>query len=1105
MDNQEKARIFLKRFFGRQDVYGVKWYSPNGRSGYKPVCRNYGQDFCHIKLKDKVSCSDCAHKEYPRIDEESVLRHILGEEEHIYYMLLPDSTIKFGAIDFDYKEGKENEGYTWEDVKKVSDFLRGWSIEHHVARSTTKGFHIYFFFDDFTKASDFRAVIFEVFEHVGFMEELRRGVRPLPEVFPKQVRITPGSIGNGIKPPMIEPMLGNGRNCFVTTHNKVIEDQWSYLKNAQLVLNNVFVDIIKREGIEVEDYNSQGGSTHSEGQVYKSALSRSKGDKWQPPMQGYMEKMVEGCAALSRLRGKMTEGYVPNHHEGFALYHMAMRTLDGLEWFEKNVPGWAKTEKDKKQLQYSIDKNYGVYTCKKLQEIGVCIPGTKCFERKPPKALVEGKYVGLTDVPKDQWPEPSPIRYALGRGEDCLKKLMEEIVSIKKGDDENTRVKKVKQIIERSQVFDKDQQKALKEFIKSRRVIKASIFHNLWSKIEATHEEFLKEKVSSRDDVVDIQGTGYKKIKPYGYSVLKLVKNKVKEIQLCDCDLILEEEQFTLDENGEVTASYFNGKAIAKGIERDFSLEVEKWYDAPEFIKYFGILLGSKFNVLRGNIDNLRQAAIGFSAKNGIQRVQKLSSQGWYQCTYIMPSIIIDKEGPHPNTERHLDLNNKTMAKNLDFEILSDEEFSEVAFHLKNDFMNAWPRPWTMFGLSHALLPVVIKALGVNQKPTLYFEGDSGCGKSELIMYLQQFYGHFNAILDLTSSGKGVLSVSHDFKDAMLALDDYKGIDKSQKKTLETLIQYSYNYSAAVKLRRDSSQQPLKEPKALLLVSGEQFISNEISMVSRCILIETATWDTRTTRENYRKVMQMSSKYCGILPRFIHWFLNQDLVELRTKLHAVKDKLYDMHAGKQNSDRVSLNLALNFVTWVMWCHFLQENGFAAVSERDQLIEEHWANVIDCQESMLSRCGEEMTGMAFQRVLHQIIVTKEVVIENLQGFQSDNKPVIGFIPTEGPNHIAYLYPDLVFRYVKNATRDNPINVTLRAVGRQLFNMGVICDRDKDRATKMVRHEGVRKRVWAVNLQKLGFMVPHLVAVGSESKKEQPPFMDEDYEKDREGLY
>ena len=93
MDFKRKASIFLKRFKGRTDVYGKKWISKETRAdgstiaGYAPQCENFWKDVCHIKTKSGKSCSECEHQQYKSVNEEVALRHIRGEEEHIYYMI----------------------------------------------------------------------------------------------------------------------------------------------------------------------------------------------------------------------------------------------------------------------------------------------------------------------------------------------------------------------------------------------------------------------------------------------------------------------------------------------------------------------------------------------------------------------------------------------------------------------------------------------------------------------------------------------------------------------------------------------------------------------------------------------------------------------------------------------------------------------------------------------------------------------------------------------------------------------------------------------------------------------------------------------------------
>ena len=82
-------------------------------------------------------------------------------------------------------------------------------------------------------------------------------------------------------------------------------------------------------------------------------------------MIGSIEKVLEGCAAFRRLRGKIDKNEELNHHEGFALYHMCMNTSDGMKWWEDNSKksNWGVTAKDQQQLEHSLGKNYAPWTC----------------------------------------------------------------------------------------------------------------------------------------------------------------------------------------------------------------------------------------------------------------------------------------------------------------------------------------------------------------------------------------------------------------------------------------------------------------------------------------------------------------------------------------------------------------------------------------------------------------------------------------------------------------------------------------------------------------------------------------------------------------------
>jgi hypothetical protein len=440
------------------------------------------------------------------------------------------------------------------------------------------------------------------------------------------------------------------------------------------------------------------------------------------------------------------------------------------------------------------------------------------------------------DVPPESWPEPSPIRYAFGKGEDFLEKLKKEVSDIVNELDENKKGNVLRDIAKRAQVFDEDQQRVLREFIKSKKVVKAPDLTKMFNKAETEHAKETKEKVATRADSVLVGDNAYMLI-GLGYSLLKKGKEQNLWTPLCNFLLNIEEVRSYLDDDTVMKTVYI-GTFKATGCDRKFEIDVEEWSDNGDFIAYFSRLASTQFSVIRTDIDYIRQAAQAFSHKAGVKKSNKLVTQGWYQGTYLMPGLQVDKDGVRPNTEKEVDLSNKGHASFLEFKALEDDTFREVLFHVKHDFLNAWPRNWTSVGLAHTLLPALVGLLSIRKKPTLFYEGLTGSGKTELCHTLQHFWGVFDSILNLSSTGKGIMAVSYDFKDALLVLDDYKGLDHTQISSLQRVIQYSYDPTARAALKSDSSMQKIKSSRGTLIFTGETFLSNDAAMVARTILVD---------------------------------------------------------------------------------------------------------------------------------------------------------------------------------------------------------------------------------------------------------------------------
>ncbi len=141
ISNEEKVKIFMSVFKGRDDVYAKRWTSSKtDKSGYSPVCMN---EFNKYKCdKPRVKCSECPYRELAPLTESIILKHLRGEITVGIYPLLPGDLCNFLAIDFDKKTYEEDVSAFW----NVCDEL---DIPIYVERSQSgKGAHVWIFFEE---------------------------------------------------------------------------------------------------------------------------------------------------------------------------------------------------------------------------------------------------------------------------------------------------------------------------------------------------------------------------------------------------------------------------------------------------------------------------------------------------------------------------------------------------------------------------------------------------------------------------------------------------------------------------------------------------------------------------------------------------------------------------------------------------------------------------------------------------------------------------------------------------------------------------------------------------------------------------------------------
>lgn len=413
MNIEDKVTIWSDRFRGRQDVFGVEHVrSGSNKKLFTPYCENFFKPGCHLSLQDGKNCTNCELKKYRALNYNDILGHITGVKSLLIYVLCPNNQIHFGVIDFDNKPERQQHAYFWEDVVKVAGALTLLGIPFCTARSTNNGWHIYIFFSEPYSAARFRSIIFHIFERVGFMEDNSRGIRPIPEVFPRQSEFVVESLGNGIKPGLIETRFPLERNGLVNVTGDFIhsERQWHALSSVPFLTPELAEKVIADNKIDVIEAMRPilTSSKRKEQSGTMQPVPEWTVPEWTVPDKGSMENLFSGCSTLRLLRDKCARGEKISHDEGFLLFHMAMHVKGGIEWFNSNVPNWGVTEADKRQLAHSLRKSYSPWTCRKIQEKRIC-------------PFNNPEHCKISRPHNGEYKDPSPISFAWkpkNRGED---------------------------------------------------------------------------------------------------------------------------------------------------------------------------------------------------------------------------------------------------------------------------------------------------------------------------------------------------------------------------------------------------------------------------------------------------------------------------------------------------------------------------------------------------------------------------------------------------------------------------------------------------------------------------------------------------------------
>lgn len=287
---EEKVALFRSLFRGREDVYAVRWESPDGRHGYMPKSERDWKAYYAAKPEDRKRVDKEARKYFPLTDQ-AVHDHLAGKSTIGVYPLLRDETCWFLAGDFDKK--------TWED--DTAAFLEtcgALRVPAVLERSRSgKGGHVWIFFDRPIPATVARKLGALILTRT--MERRHQlGLDSYDRFFPNQDTMPKGGFGNLIALPLQKKARDQHNAEFLDARLQPYPDQWGFLASVRRMGQFEAEQIImeaQRDGDLI-------------GVRISVADDEEQADPWTlPPSRKRTDKLIEGPmpAAVSVVRSNL--------------------------------------------------------------------------------------------------------------------------------------------------------------------------------------------------------------------------------------------------------------------------------------------------------------------------------------------------------------------------------------------------------------------------------------------------------------------------------------------------------------------------------------------------------------------------------------------------------------------------------------------------------------------------------------------------------------------------------------------------------------------------------------------------------------------------------
>lgn len=485
------------------------------------------------------------------------------------------------------------------------------------------------------------------------------------------------------------------------------------------------------------------------------------------------------------------------------------------------------------------------------------------------------------------------------------------------------------------------------------------------------------------------------------------------------------------------------------------------------------------------SLDGLR----AFAKVNSNPEIKQVSRvYGWNdKDEYLTPHLVIDKVGIRENKLKEIRFEEAFQAKNLCFENIQDEDkYNDLLGFFVENFSALHEPTLISFTLGHVFLAPVHAMFKHLPKVILWVHGRTGDGKSFIQQIPQNLFGDFPPAVDdrkisWTSSIKYIALQCAYLKDVATIIDDYKdsNISKMERNQVSAFLANIFDSTGRGTLRKDRSINTQAVVRCLPMVNGEDLPPAEAATLARITIVK---YPTRP--RNFiagKKLLNRLAELKGILPRYIHWFLNQDIVEFDAYFEDLKDQLFNHIQGAQNDIRIATTTAEYGLGFHLMTNFLVHRKVwseEVALEKEQAFLDILKNHV-VQMSLIA--SEEQGSNKFLRILKSLLSSGEVTIGGVRMCSIlDVKPgrQIG-VTKEGNKHFGTIYidPELALNSVEAFLRQGGaqgIGFTKQALGEQLKGDDFFSRDCEVGNTVRVRLKDTNNYYWPLKRECLGIL-------------------------------